>query len=41
MLLGLAFPTSGSAEVLGVPMPEAATSVLSRSARWWRAYLSG
>jgi ABC-2 type transport system ATP-binding protein len=30
MLLGLAFPTSGSAEVLGVPMPEGTTSVLSR-----------
>jgi ABC-2 type transport system ATP-binding protein len=30
MLLGLAFPTSGSAEVLGVPMPEGATRVLSR-----------
>jgi ABC-2 type transport system ATP-binding protein len=30
MLLGLAFPTSGSAELLGVPMPEGATSVLSR-----------
>jgi ABC-2 type transport system ATP-binding protein len=30
MLLGLAFPTSGSAELLGVPMPEGTTSVLSR-----------
>jgi len=30
MLLGLAFPTSGTAELLGVPMPEGATSVLSR-----------
>ncbi len=30
MLLGLAYPTSGSAELLGVPMPEGATSVLSR-----------
>jgi ABC-2 type transport system ATP-binding protein len=30
MLLGLAFPTSGSAAVLGVPMPEGTTSVLSR-----------
>jgi ABC-2 type transport system ATP-binding protein len=30
MLLGLAFPTSGSAELLGVPMPEGATRVLSR-----------
>jgi ABC-2 type transport system ATP-binding protein len=28
MLLGLAFPTSGSSEVLGVPMPEGATRVL-------------
>src|ERR1700689_1943507 len=30
MLLGLAFPTSGSAEVLGVPMPEGAVRGLSR-----------
>jgi ABC-2 type transport system ATP-binding protein len=30
MLLGLAHPTSGSAEVLGVPMPEGTTSALSR-----------
>ena len=30
MLLGLAFPTSGTAELLGVSMPEGATSVLSR-----------
>jgi ABC-2 type transport system ATP-binding protein len=30
MLLGLAYPTSGSAELLGVPMPSGATSVLSR-----------
>ena len=30
MLLGLAYPTSGSAELLGVPMPEGATRVLSR-----------
>ena len=30
MLLGLAFPTSGTAALLGVPMPEGATSVLSR-----------
>jgi ABC-2 type transport system ATP-binding protein len=30
MLLGLAFPTSGSAELLGVPMPEGSTRVLSR-----------
>jgi ABC-2 type transport system ATP-binding protein len=30
MLLGLAYPTSGSAELLGVPMPEGTTSVLSR-----------
>src|ERR1700742_3787653 len=30
MLLGLAFPTSGSAELLGVPMPDGATRVLSR-----------
>ncbi|HEY7275772.1 MAG TPA: ABC transporter ATP-binding protein [Trebonia sp.] len=30
MLLGLAFPTSGTAELLGVPMPEGVTSVLSR-----------
>ena len=30
MLLGLAFPTSGSAELLGVPMPEGTTRVLSR-----------
>ncbi|MDX6343497.1 MAG: type transport system ATP-binding protein [Trebonia sp.] len=30
MLLGLAFPTSGSAQLLGVPMPEGTTRVLSR-----------
>jgi ABC-2 type transport system ATP-binding protein len=30
MLLGLAYPTSGSAAVLGVPMPEGTTRVLSR-----------
>ena len=30
MLLGLAYPTSGSAQVLGVPMPEGAVRVLSR-----------
>jgi ABC-2 type transport system ATP-binding protein len=30
MLLGLAFPTSGSAQLLGVPMPEGSTRVLSR-----------
>ena len=30
MLLGLAYPTSGSAELLGVPMPGGAVSVLSR-----------
>jgi ABC-2 type transport system ATP-binding protein len=30
MLLGLAYPTSGAAEVLGVPMPEGTTRVLSR-----------
>jgi ABC-2 type transport system ATP-binding protein len=30
MLLGLAFPTSGSAELLGVPMPAGSTRVLSR-----------
>ncbi|HEY6493814.1 MAG TPA: ABC transporter ATP-binding protein [Trebonia sp.] len=30
MLLGLAYPTSGSAEVLGVPMPAGTTSVLSQ-----------
>jgi ABC-2 type transport system ATP-binding protein len=30
MLLALAFPTSGTAEVLGVPMPDAATRVLDR-----------
>jgi ABC-2 type transport system ATP-binding protein len=30
MLLGLAYPTSGSAQLLGVPMPEGTTSVLSR-----------
>jgi ABC-2 type transport system ATP-binding protein len=30
MLLGLAFPTSGNAELLGVPMPSAAAGVLSR-----------
>jgi ABC-2 type transport system ATP-binding protein len=30
MLLGLAFPTSGSAELLGVPMPDGATQVLDR-----------
>jgi ABC-2 type transport system ATP-binding protein len=30
MLLGLAYPTSGSAQLLGVPMPEGAVSVLSR-----------
>lgn len=30
MLLGLAFPTSGRAELLGVPMPSGAVQVLSR-----------
>jgi ABC-2 type transport system ATP-binding protein len=30
MLLGLAYPTSGTASVLGVPMPEGAYSVLSK-----------
>ena len=30
MLLGLAFPTSGSARVLGVPVPEGTTRVLPR-----------
>ena len=30
MLLGLAFPTSGQAELLGVPMPDGATKVLHR-----------
>jgi ABC-2 type transport system ATP-binding protein len=30
MLLGLAFPTSGSAALLGVPMPDGATRVLHR-----------
>jgi ABC-2 type transport system ATP-binding protein len=30
MLLGLAYPTSGTAHVLGVPMPEGTTRVLSR-----------
>jgi ABC-2 type transport system ATP-binding protein len=30
MLLGLAYPTSGAAELLGVPMPDGAVSVLSR-----------
>ncbi len=30
MLLGLAFPTSGSAELLGVPMPSGAAAVLPR-----------
>jgi len=30
MLLGLAFPTSGSAQLLGVPMPAGSTRVLSR-----------
>ena len=30
MLLGLAYPTSGSAELLGVPMPDRATEVLDR-----------
>jgi ABC-2 type transport system ATP-binding protein len=30
MLLGLAYPTSGSAAVLGVPMPDGAVRVLSR-----------
>jgi ABC-2 type transport system ATP-binding protein len=30
MLLGLAHPTSGTAKLLGVPMPDGATSVLSR-----------
>ena len=30
MLLGLAYPTSGGAELLGVPMPGGAVSVLSR-----------
>ena len=30
MLLGLAFPTSGQAELLGVPMPDGASQVLHR-----------
>ena len=30
MLLGLAYATSGTAELLGVPMPQGATTVLSR-----------
>jgi ABC-2 type transport system ATP-binding protein len=30
MLLGLAYPTSGTAEILGVPMPDGAVSVLSQ-----------
>jgi ABC-2 type transport system ATP-binding protein len=30
MLLGLAFPTSGTAQVLGVPMPDGAVRVLSK-----------
>jgi ABC-2 type transport system ATP-binding protein len=30
MLLGLAYPTSGSAELLGVPMPDHATEVLDK-----------
>jgi len=30
MLLGLAYPTSGSAELLGMPMPDQAVNVLSR-----------
>ena len=30
MLLGLAYPTSGTAELLGVPIPDGAVSVLSR-----------
>ncbi|HEX3712129.1 MAG TPA: ABC transporter ATP-binding protein [Trebonia sp.] len=30
MLLGLAYPTAGSAEVLGVPVPDGAVRVLSR-----------
>ena len=30
MLLGLAYPTAGSAELLGVPVPDGAVSVLSR-----------
>ena len=30
MLLGLAYPTSGGAELLGVPMPDGAVSVLSK-----------
>jgi ABC-2 type transport system ATP-binding protein len=30
MLLGLAYPTSGTAEVLGTPMPDGAVRVLSR-----------
>jgi ABC-2 type transport system ATP-binding protein len=30
MLLGLAYPTSGTAELLGVPVPDGAVSVLSR-----------
>src|SRR6201996_2862994 len=30
MLLGLAYATSGSAQILGVPIPEGTTSVLSR-----------
>ena len=30
MLLGLAFPTSGTAELLGVKVPDNATRVLSR-----------
>src|ERR1700721_468426 len=30
MLLGLAFPTGGSAALLGVPMPDGANQVLAR-----------
>src|ERR1700722_10112323 len=30
MLLGLAYPTSGTTQVLGVPMPEGSVRVLSR-----------
>ena len=36
MLLGLAYPTSGSASLLGVPMPDGATRCCTGSARWSR-----
>ena len=36
MLLGLAFPTDGSAALLGVDMPDGATKVLHRVVHWSR-----